>query len=491
MPSAPFRVGRRRTVDFTLGLMLQSTAPAIRAALIGVVAVFAPLANVAAQADDTSRVRRGGVGRTSSLDSLVARAVVANPAIHAAAARVAAARARVAPSGLLPDPMLMVGIQNLPLGKMQSTAAADGQPAGSGPDPMTMKMVGLGQTVPYPGKLAARKRVAEREVEAAEAALAAATRQVIQDVRRAYYELAFLDRALDVVERSQRVLGDFITVAEARYSVGTTGQQDVLKARVEATRLAETAVMLTEQRRAALARLNALLDRPSTTPVADPQVPERVARAAVAASAEQIRFVSAALGARAAESPLRPLGELQETAVRESPVLREQAAMIAAQEARVDLARREYLPDFDVSLQYGQRTGLPDMVTAMVSIPLPIYKRRKQDAYVTEARADLAALWGEYRARANEVRAETARLYSELERQRAQLALYVKAIIPQGRASLASATASYQVGRVEFLTVLENQATLFTYETEYFRALSDFATTLAELERVVGKEILP
>ncbi|MFN2565093.1 MAG: TolC family protein, partial [Gemmatimonadaceae bacterium] len=217
-----------------------------------------------------------------------------------------------------------------------------------------------------------------------------------------------------------------------------------------------------------------------------------VARAAVADSAERIRFVSAALGARAAGSPLPPLTELQETALRESPMLREQAGMLLAQAARLELARKEHLPDFDLSLQYGQRGGgLPDMVTAMVSVPLPIWKGRKQDRFVVEERAELAALEAGYRARQNDVRAEVARLYSELERQRAQLALYVKAIIPQGRASLASATASYQVGRAEFLTVLDNQATLFKYETEYFGALTDFATTLAELERVVGKEVLP
>ena len=91
----------------------------------------------------------------------------------------------------------------------------------------------------------------------------------------------------------------------------------------------------------------------------------------------------------------------------------------------------------------------------------------------------------------NAIRAEVVRLSADLERQRTQLALYKTAIIPQGRAALTSSLASYQVGRVEFLPVLETQATLFNYETEYFRVLTDFATTLAELERVVGREILP
>lgn len=422
------------------------------------------------------RLREGSAA--DSLDALLARAQSASPTLHAARARVDAARARITPAGLWPDPVLMAGVQNVPVSEPGFQ------------DFMTMKMVGLGQSVPYPGKLASRRRAATIELSAAEAALAAAARQVEREVRGAYYELAYLDQALTIVGRSQRVLGDFVEVAEARYSTGQAGQQDVLRARVEATRLAEQAVALSEQRRGALARLNAALDRPTDTPVAEPQLPARIARAAVSDSASRIRFVSAALGARAADSPLPSLAQLQELAVRESPVLREQGAMIAAQGVRVDLARREYLPDIDVSVQYGQRRGLSDMVTATVSVPLPVQKRGRQDQLVAESRAELAALEAERTALRNELRAEVARLYSELERQRAQLALYVKALLPQGRAALTSAKANYQVGRVEFLTVLDNQATLFNYETAYFRSLTDFATTLAELERVVGTEVL-
>ena len=424
-------------------------------------------------------------GRTANdaLDALLARARAVNPGLRAAAARVEAARARVGPAGLRPDPMLMAGVQNFPVSEPGFA------------DFMTMKMIGVGQTIPYAGKLGLRRQAAAREVDAAQAALAAAARQVARDVRGAYYQLAFLDQALAVVTRNQRVLGGLVRVAEARYAVApagaqTGGLQDVLRARVEATRLAEQAVALTEQRRAALAALNATLDQPSDTPVASPRVPERIARAAVADSAQHVRFASAALGARAADSPLPPLVALQETAVRESPALREHEAMVAAQAARLQLAQREHLPDVDLALQYGQRQGRSDMVTATVSVPLPLQRRRKQDQLVAEAGADLAALEAEHAAQASALRAEVARLYSELERQRAQLALYVKAILPQGRASLASATAAYQTGRAQFAGLLDSQATLFTYETEYVRTLSDFATTLAELDRVVGKEVL-
>ena len=413
-----------------------------------------------------------------SLDSLVARALEVNPSIEASARRVDAARAGVGPAGELPDPMLMAGLMNQPLGGSDDMSG------------MAMRSVGIGQMIPFPGKLGLQRRIAEHQLAAAQAEAEATRRSVVQQVKESYLGLAFLDRALGVLTRNERLLSNLIRVTEARYGVGTGGQQDVLKARVELARLAEEAVALQEERRAAAARLNALLDRPSDTPIAGPTVPERIAQAAVSTRAEEIRFISATLGSRAADSPLPSLESLQETAVRESPQLRAQAALVEAQAARVELARKAHLPDFDISLQYGQRDGLSDVVSAVVSIPIPLRKGSRQDMEVKEAEADLAALQAERHAVANQVRAEVAQAHAGVEQARAQLALFVKSILPQGRAALESATSSFQVGRVDFLTLLENQATLYSYETAYHRALTDFATRLAELERIVGKEIL-
>ena len=110
---------------------------------------------------------------------------------------------------------------------------------------------------------------------------------------------------------------------------------------------------------------------------------------------------------------------------------------------------------------------------------------------MAEATADLSALEAEHRADVNEVRSRVAMLVSDLERNRTLLALYVKAILPQSHAGVTSALASYQAGRSDLLTLLDLQNTVFTYETAYFRALSDFAKKLAELEQVVGAEVLP
>ena len=412
----------------------------------------------------------------------------ANPAIVAARNRAAAARARVGPAAAWPDPMLMAGIQNLPLGKMSAQGMV--MPALPGDD-MTMKMIGVSQTVPFPGKSGLRRQIAEREVDAAVVAVQSTSLEVERDIKRSYFELAYLDRAIEIVNQNQPVLADVIRVAEAHYAAGLAGQQDVLKARVEAARLGETASGLLEQRRTALAELNALLDRESATPVGGAQIPERVTRAALASDPARIRFATQTLGSRAADSPLPPLATLQELALNQNAQLRQQKAMIAAQSARVALAGKAVRPDIDLSLQYGQRNQRPDMISAVVSIPLPIHKRARQDQEISEARSELAAMQAEQTGEVNKVRAEVARLVSDLERNRTQLALYAKAILPQGQAAVSSSLASYQAGKSDLLSVLDNQGTLFAYETANYRALTDFAKTLADLEAVVGGEVLP
>ena len=418
-------------------------------------------------------------GDRTSVDSLVALALEVNPSVHAALRAVEAARARIGPAGTLPDPMLTAGIMNLPV----SDPGFD--------DFMTMNTVGVGQRLPYPGKLSLARRAAERELAASEARVEAVRRDIEAEVRKAYYDLAFLDRALEVLGRRQSVLVDFIQVTESRYGVGTGGQQDILKARVEAARLAEAAVELAEARRARLARLNALLDRPSETPLPEARVPERIARAAVPDDLARIRFTSDRLGARATDSPLPPLEVLQERAIGSSPEVRAHEAEIAAQAARVDLARKAHLPDFDVSVQYGQRFDRTDMASVMVSVPLPVDRADRQDQEVAEARAELAGMEAGHHAMVNRIEADVAEAHSALERDRAQLALFVRSIIPQGRAALESATSAFQVGRADFLMLLENQTTLYDYEIAYYRALAEFAKSVAELERITGAEVLP
>lgn len=428
------------------------------------------------------RSQTASAQQTTDIDSLVHHAIEVNPAIRAAAARVDAASQRVAPAGTWPDPMLMLGAMNVPLRRQ---APANAMP----PDAMQMTVAGLGQTVPYPGKLALARRAAEARVREAEAELLVTRRETVAGVRAAYFDVAFARRALQVVERNVDAIGALVMASETRYGAGAGGQVDVLNSRLEALRLAETAAELHERSRAAVARLNALLEQPGETPVAA-DFPPAVTKLAAPQSPADARFVSPALGARATDSPLKSLEELRRAASESSPLLLRHNASVEALRAEAALARREYLPDVSLSLEYGWRQEQPDVVSARIGVPLPLFRRQKQSALAGAATSEVAAAEAELDVARHALFARIAGLHARLEQQRTVLALQVGAVIPQAQATLQAAIAGYQTGRTPLFEVLNHQATLFQYELLYYRALADFAAELAELENVVGAEVL-
>jgi cobalt-zinc-cadmium efflux system outer membrane protein len=390
-------------------------------------------------------------------DSVVAIALRNNPSFAAASQRAAAAHARVSAAGALPDPMLMAGIDNVPLGSEAGMAA-------DLPDPMTMRTIALTQTVPYPGKLAMRTRVARSESAVADARAETARNQLTRDVKRAYYELAYVNSALSIVHETQTLLLNTQRAAEASYVAGTGEQRAILDTRVEATRLTSEAAALEAERRSQIAQLTELMGGAQLSDSA----------------------VLPVLNTRALPS----LPELQDHAVRENPELRALAAEQTSRAAEAVLARKDVLPDFDLSLRYGQRAGRPDMLSASVSVPLPVFKARKQDNLVHAAQAEQSAAEMDLQAARNRVRADVAMRLSDLERTRTQLALFANSILPDARAAVESATASFQAGRSELLSVLQRRQQLLSYQTEYQRLLADYASGIAELDLLVGGEVL-
>jgi cobalt-zinc-cadmium efflux system outer membrane protein len=421
----------------------------------------------------------------SVLAGLLAEAEESNPELAAAKKAAEAAAARVPQAGALPDPMLGVGIMNFPV--------AD---PSLGRDMMTMTTIQVGEQFPWPGKLALREEIAGFHAEAAQWEVERTRQKVLAEVKAVYYQVYFLDRAFDVTGRNERLVGDFAQLTSAKYGVGTGAQPDVLKAQVERTRLEDQIVALREQRTSAVARLNALLGRATDTPLPATELPEAVRVAALERGSGDVRFASASLAdvlpeAAGGVAPGIPsVAELQRMALQQNPMIQAHVRRVAAQERAVSLARKAVLPDFNVSLAYSRRPDFGDFVNLTVSVPVPIFSGRKQDQAVLERGAELAQHEARHHAMVNELNAEIASLAAELQRARDQLVLLNDGILPQARTSLSSTTASYQVGRVDFLTLLDSQVTLYRHELDYHRLLADFAKNVAALERAVGTEIL-
>ncbi len=426
------------------------------AALLLLVPVYLPAQSAAARRDDDP-----------ALLALVARAMAASPRVRAATARTTAARARIGPAGARPDPMLMAGLQNFPL---LAPGFTDG---------MTMKMIGVSQTVLFPGKLRVRRDVAVREADAVIAQDRTVRAELVSAIKATWYDLAYLDAALALTRQQRATLDEVAAVALARYDAGVGSQADVLTARVDAMKLRDDEAGVLSERSATVAALNALLDRASDTPVLPVTVSARIRRAAERENTDS------------SSSPLLPLDELQMRAMQSGPMLISHQREIDAQQERVTLARIEARPDVDVVLQYGQRNNLPDMVTLQLAIPLRLQQRTKQGAVIAAAHADVLASEAEHDAQRNDVYASIARLHATAERARAQIALYSRSVLPARRAAVDAALASYRGNAGSLTQVLSAEAAERGDRVTLARTLSDFAKSVSALELIVGSEVLP
>ncbi|HUP53700.1 MAG TPA: TolC family protein [Longimicrobiales bacterium] len=418
------------------------------------------------------------------LAALLAAADSTNPQIAGGRRTAEAAAARVPQAGALPDPMIGVGLMNVPVTR-----------PGLGNDMMTMLQLRLGAELPWPGKLGLSEDVARLRAEAATWEVERVRQGIRAAVESAYYQIYFVDRALEVTGRNEGLVGDFARLTSSKYGVGTAAQPDVLRAQVERTSLSDQLVALREQRVSAVARLNALLARPTNTPVSTVELPEAVRVAALSEEPGGARFASAALAdVLPGASPgggIPSVAELQRLAIEHSPMIQAHVRHVEAQGQALALAEKAKLPDVSVTAGYSRRAGFGDFFDVMVSASVPIFAGRKQDQGVFEQAALLAEHEARHAAMVDELNAEIASLAAELARARDQLVLLNDGILPLARTGLASATASYQVGRVDFLMLLDSQVTLYRHELDYHRLLADFATNLAALERAVGTEVLP
>ena len=398
--------------------------------------------------------------RDPQLQELITEAARNSPEIRAAGNERLAAQHRVSPAGALDDPMLEAGVINAPLAS-QAFRRED----------MTMKMLGLSQKFPFPGKRDLRQDVATKDAESVAHAYQETVNRVLRDVKTAYFELAFVAESARLVEKNKQVLEQFLKISESRYSVGQGNQADVLKAQTQLSRMADELIKLARERRVTEAELTRALGR---------------GRDAAAPLPATLRL---------REAPL-PLDALLETALRERPQLMGLRSLVDRGGKALDLARADYYPDFDVKFSYGQRDrtleGMrrDDMVSFTVGINLPVWRESKRDPRVAEAIAMRNQAMDMYQAQLNEVSSKLRQQAANAEQSFKSARLYETGILPQARLAVESSLAAYRVNRVDFLTLLDNQMTVLNYEVSYASALSSYNKALAEIELLTGKPAL-
>ena len=397
--------------------------------------------------------RQMSSGPVVTLQELVAIALRRNPAIEGAVAQTQAQRARVPQAKALPDPMFSGGW----MGSIVPFKVEHGFAP-------SFRGLSVQQKIPYPGKRRLRGEIADRQAEAASWKAEGVRRQVVAQVKVAYYQYFYYTKAIEITRKNKDLLEKLEQIAEARYRVGKGIQQDVLRAQVEVSRVDQQLIVLQQQEATAKARLNTLLYR-------DPE---------------------AGLPAPAPFTPTNfsvGLPALYQLAHANDTVLEQDRRVVEGGRDAVKLAQKSYEPDFAVTYTYQQRPDLQDSNGVMVGINIPIFYRHKQREKVIEASHELIGERKSLDERRTTLNYEIKQQYLAAEAAQKLMNLYSKAIVPQSSLALESSMSAYEVGKVDFQSMLDNFTYVLDYEVDYYRELSQYQSALAQLEPLVGREL--
>ena len=381
--------------------------------------------------------------------ALVAAVLARNPSIEAARWAWRAALARYPQETSLDDPMLEYSLA----------------PASTGSSRVdTGQRVALSQALPFPGKLGLRGEIALAEAEAAASDHAAVRLRLAMLASLLFDQYYLTERKLAVNDAHRELLAELREIAVARYEAGTASQQDPLEAELEEAELLHREVMLRADRVVTGEQLNALLHRsPELSLPAPPAVLESHAPAS---------------DARAA---------LLDRALADRPELRAADARVRAREAAVDLARREYLPDFRLMGTYDTfwaESELKPMLGVELNLPL---RRTRRDAALEQARASLEEAKSMRAGTDAQVRLSVGRAHERLAETHHALEIVRDRKLPAAHDRVASARAAFETGQSDFSAVIDAERRLRDAELDHEETLVEVSRRHAELARALGE----
>jgi outer membrane protein, heavy metal efflux system len=407
-------------------------------------------------ADDRSPAEQQQANRTGvlTLEEVVRTALAKNPAIQSAAHTVAAQRAKVPQAGSLPDPTLSVAWA----GNIQPFSVQTG-------DPSSYRGVSASQMLPLFGKRGLRREIAGKEADASQWDVEAVRRRVVAELKAAYYDYWYYDKAIRTTQQDRDLLTKLSQIAEARYRVGKGMQADVLRSQVEISMLLQKLTVLEQQRATAQARMNALMASDADAPLPP---------AADIANPSPLNY---------------SLDDLYKLARQNDPEYQRMQKMVERNQLAINLAQKDSLPDLSVGYMYQQRPMMPDMHGMTFTVNIPIFYKTKQREEVHQAKEEELSASSARDNRQNELYFDLKQNYLAAKASDNLLKLFAQGVVPQSSLALESSMSAYQVGNVDFLTVIGNFTTVLNYETDYYRELANYQTALARMEALTGADL--
>lgn len=392
-----------------------------------------------------------------SVESLLEFAREHNPEYASMRYEADAAFDRIAPAGALPDPKLRVELMDITMAGEQSPTLS--------PSRVGSTVYTLMQDVPWFGKRDLKRDIAALEAEGAKGRVLGTWAELSSRIKAGYAQLYTVYQNERLTREILDLMSRLDKVAQVRYASGLAVQSDAIRAQVEQTDLRNELIALENEKRMTQARLNMLLSRPVDAALAEP---ERL---------------------RALPAPVKlDYATLQERVRGRNPQLFTEDSRIKAAEKNRELTYKNRYPDFAFGIAPTQsRNSVKDWGIMMeVNIPLQQSSRRAQER---EAEAMLSATRARKDATANQVLAELAENLSGLDAARRTDVAITNSLLPQTELTFKAALASYEIGKVDFATLLDSQRQIRQAKKNQIKAQAEAQTRLADIERLLGEEL--
>jgi len=390
----------------------------------------------------------------TSLRELIQEAEQKNPQIAAAFHAWRASRNVPKQASALPDTQLSV----------QQFSVGSPRPfAGYSNSDFAYIGFGASQDIPYPGKRQLRARVAEHGADSMKAQTDSMRKTIVGNLKMVYFHLAYIQQTLSVLQRSDSLLTQVQEAAEARYRVGQGNQQDVLKAQLQHTKILQEIAHHHQDEGLLEAQIKQVLGRPQ----------------------ESADIVAETLTLRALPYTAT---ELLQRAREQNPDVHSKQASIRQQETQVELAHRNFRPDFNVQYAY-EHTGSQTRDYYMATFGIRLPNRGRQKAELAEALENQARARQELDAESQRVLSEVQQQYVRAKISEERLKIYSDGLIPQSDVTFRSALSAYQSNRQDFESLLSGFLDVLNLDLEYRNELVEHESALAELERLTGVDL--
>jgi outer membrane protein TolC len=398
--------------------------------------------------------------QTASLDSLVNKAIRVSPKLAMLRAKRNVTENKIPQVSNLPNPMLMLGLMNLPTNSFSFNQ-----------EPMTQKVIGLQQTIPFPGKLSAMEDAASIDTLIVDKEIKDAENEIRKNVKEKYYSLSFFRKSLMYAKENKNLLEKISDVVSTKYSVSTASQQNLIKVQLEITNLSDKIEDLKSKEGSALSSLNAFLLQDANTRIATETY-------------DTIDTVDLTVK------------QLDSLAKAHRPYL--QGIQLSQEKGKLkqSAAEKDYLPNFTLGIQYGQRdklqkTGMSqsDFLSFSLGVSLPINYGGKISSKVQEATSIQELYNQQYYQAFQYLDGVFGTTVTDLNSIKSRMKLFETGLLPQARQNLNSALSSYQVNAVDFINVIDAQNQLYMIETKLYKLKTDYLKKIAELEFLTGTSL--